>query len=181
MTPDPTLLAFDLAADGRDDGTGAPAPPAAANVPDAPGAGFAIEAAGVPLEGGDDPAFGTVRWRTLVCGDRTPSSGVVLGVAEFGPGDTLEPHRHGPAEVYFGLAGDGVVTIGGVAHEIRPGVAVYIPAGAEHGAVAGPSGLSFAYTFPTARFADVDYRFTGRRETHGCRDGTGEGPVSRGA
>jgi len=177
MTPDPTVTAFDLlpaqggglersfsdwsaeilAPEDLDRASAAPA-----NVAVPPGAGFAIDSAGVPLEGAEDPAFGTVRWRTLVCADRTPSSGVVLGVAEFGPGDTLEPHRHGPAEVYFGLAGSGVVTIEGVAHEIRPGVAVYIPAEAEHGTVAGPEGLRFAYTFPTARFAEVDYRFTGR-------------------
>ncbi len=177
MTPDPTLTAFDLASpapggvdwegaegggaliapEALDDAAGAPA-----NLPVAPGAGFAIIAEAVPLEGGDDPAFGTVRWRTLLCADRTPSSGVVLGVAEFGPGDTLLPHRHGPAEVYFGLAGGGTVTIEGVAHEIAAGVAVFIPAEAEHDVVAGPAGLRFAYTFPTGRFAEVDYRFTSR-------------------
>ncbi len=177
MTPDPTLTALEFvpaAGDGLelsssdwsaeilapDELGGASAAPANLAVP--PGAGFAIDSADVPLEGGEDATFGTVRWRTLVCADRTPSSGVVLGVAEFGPGDTLEPHRHGPAEVYFGLSGRGVVTIAGVAHEIRPGVAVYIPAETEHGTVAGPEGLRFAYTFPTARFAEVDYRFTGR-------------------
>ncbi|MEM0935703.1 MAG: cupin domain-containing protein [Pseudomonadota bacterium] len=135
---------------------------APANVPDAPGEGFAIDAADLPLEGGEDPAFGNVHWRTLVCGERTPSSGLVLGVAEFEPHGTLEPHRHGPAEVYFGLEGTGIVTVEGVAHEIRPGVAVYVPPEAEHGTIAGPEGLKFAYSFPTARFADVDYRFTHR-------------------
>ncbi|MEM1429412.1 MAG: cupin domain-containing protein [Pseudomonadota bacterium] len=133
---------------------------APANVPDAPGEGFAIDAADRPLEGGENPAFGTVRWRTLVCGDMSPSSGLVLGVAEFGPGGTLELHRHAPAEVYFGLDGAGIVTIEGVAHEIRPGVAVYVPPEAEHGVVASADGLRFAYSFPTARFAEVDYRFT---------------------
>lgn len=134
---------------------------APANVPGAPGAGFAVDLMDLPLEGGEDPAFGTVRWRTLVCGDRTPSSGMVLGVAEFGPGGTLRPHRHGPAEVYFGLTGAGTVTIEGVPHRIAPGVAVYLPPEAEHGVVAGPMGLTFAYGFPTGRFADVDYRVSG--------------------
>jgi quercetin dioxygenase-like cupin family protein len=177
MTPDPTLTAFDLAppaqggvewegdagggeviaVEALDTATGAPA-----NVAVPPGAGFAIACDAAPLEGGDDPAFGTVRWRTLICADRTPSSGVVLGVAEFGPGDTLLPHRHGPAEVYYGLSGSGTVTIEGVAHEIRAGIAVYIPAEAEHAVVAGRQGLRFAYTFPTGRFAEVDYRFTRR-------------------
>ncbi|MEM9248772.1 MAG: cupin domain-containing protein [Pseudomonadota bacterium] len=133
---------------------------APANVPDAPGEGFAVDVGERPLEGGEDPSFGTVRWRTLVCADRTPSSGLVLGVAEFDAGGTLEAHRHGPAEVYFGLEGRGVVTIEGVCHEIRPGVAVYIPPEAEHRTVAGPEGLKFAYSFPTGRFTEVDYRFS---------------------
>ncbi|QFT64515.1 cupin domain-containing protein [Roseivivax sp. THAF30] len=113
-----------------------------------------------PLEGGEDPAFGTVRWRTLFSADRTATSGMTLGVAEFGAGGTLRPHRHGPAEFYFGLAGSGIVTIDGVAHEIAPGVAIFIPAEAEHGTIAGEEGLRFLYGFPKDRFADVDYRFT---------------------
>ena len=135
---------------------------APANVASPPGTGFAIDMAQLPLEGGEAAGFGTVRWRTLICADRTPSSGMVLGVAEFGPGGTLAPHRHGPAEVYFGLTGTGVVTIDGVAHVLRAGVAIYVPPDVEHGTVAGPEGLSFAYGFPTERFADVDHRFSGR-------------------
>lgn len=113
-----------------------------------------------PLEGGEDPAFGSVRWRTLFCGDKTATAGMVMGIAEFGPEGTLLPHRHGPSEIYFGLAGSGVVTIDGVAHEINPGTALYIPAEAEHDTVAGPDGLRFLYTFPKDRFAEVDYRFS---------------------
>ena len=182
MTPDPNFTAFALGAgpgpydlpesrivseltdgDWAADGIGfaSVAAPAPANVPVAPGHGFAIDGAGVPLEQGDS-AFGTVAWRTLICSDRTPSSGMVLGVAEFGPGGTLEAHRHGPAEIYFGLTGAGLVTIERVDHAIGPGVAVFIPAEAEHRTVAGPDGLTFAYTFPTSRFGDIDYRFTGR-------------------
>lgn len=124
--------------------------------------GFSVEASSVALEGGTDPAFGTVRWRTLVSADRTPSSGMTLGLAEFGPLGTLEPHRHGPAEFYLGLEGAGIVTIDGAAHPIGPGIAVFIPPEAEHGVVAGPEGLRFAYGFPTARFSEVDYRFSPR-------------------
>lgn len=179
MIPDPTVTAFDHApAPDRTDGAApdwalsdwsaeilAPehveeSASAPANVPVPPGTGFAIDAGVVPLEGGVDPAFGTVRWRTLICADRTPSSGLVLGVAEFGPGDTLAVHRHAPAEVYFGLAGSGIVTVDGVAHEIGAGIAVYLPAESEHGVTAGPEGLRFAYAFPTSRFAEVDYRFS---------------------
>lgn len=120
-----------------------------------------------PLEGGEDPAFGTVRWKTLFDGDRTATSSMVLGVAEFGPAGTLLPHRHTPAEIYFGLSGTGVVTIDGVPHEINPGVAVYIPSDAEHGTVAGDDGLRFLYVFPRDRFAEVEYRFSAVREAQG--------------
>ncbi|MHA6326064.1 cupin domain-containing protein [Roseivivax sp. CAU 1753] len=113
-----------------------------------------------PLEGGEDPAFGTVRWKTLFSADRTKTAGMTLGVAEFGAGGTLLPHRHGPAEFYFGLAGSGIVTIDGVAHEIMPNVAIFIPADAEHDTVAGADGLRFLYGFPKDRFSDVEYRFT---------------------
>ena len=118
-------------------------------------------AAETPLEGGEDPAFGSVRWRTLFCADRTPTRGMVMGIAEFGPMGTLLPHRHGPAEIYFGLAGAGIVPIDGTPHPIAPEVALYIPDDAEHGTVAGPQGLRFLYVFPRDRFADVDYRFSG--------------------
>ena len=113
-----------------------------------------------PLEGGEDPAFGTVQWRTLFCADKTNTAGMVLGVAEFGPEGTLNAHRHGPAEIYFGLDGYGVVTIDGIAHEISKGTALFIPAEAEHHTLAGPEGLKFLYVFPKDRFSEVDYRFS---------------------
>lgn len=113
-----------------------------------------------PLEGGEDPAFGTVRWRTLFCADRTATAGMVMGIAEFGSFGTLLPHRHGPAEMYFGLGGAGIVTIDGTAHEIAPNVALFIPADAEHGTVAGAEGLRFLYVFPRDRFSEVEYRFS---------------------
>lgn len=113
-----------------------------------------------PLEGGEDATFGTVRWRTLFSADRTATSGMTMGVAEFGPEGTLLPHRHGPAEIYYCLAGQGIVTIDGVAHDLLPGTALFIPAEAEHGTVAGSEGLRFLYVFPRDRFADVDYRFS---------------------
>ncbi|MBN9886960.1 cupin domain-containing protein [Salipiger abyssi] len=118
------------------------------------------DAANTPLEGGEDPAFGSVFWRTLFCADRTPTKGMVLGIAEFGPMGTLLPHRHGPAEIYFGLSGAGIVTIDGVPHPLGPEIALFIPEEAEHGTVAGPEGLRFLYVFPRDRFADVEYRFS---------------------
>lgn len=113
-----------------------------------------------PLEGGEDHAFGTVHWRTLFSADRTPTADFVLGVAEFGPEGTLRAHRHDPAEFYFGLSGHGVVTIAGIPHAISSGVALFIPADAEHETVAGPEGLRFLYGFARDRFSDVIYRFS---------------------
>lgn len=113
-----------------------------------------------PLEGGEDPAFGSVHWRTLFCADRTATSGIVMGVAEFGASGTLNPHRHGLAEIYFGLGGSGTVTIDGVAHTLESNVALFIPEDAEHGTVAGPEGLRFLYVFAKDRFSEVEYRFS---------------------
>ena len=122
--------------------------------------GFGIDLAQTPQEGADLPEFGTVRWHTLISADRTPSEELTLGVAIFGPGDTLPPHRHGPAEFYFGLDGSGTATVDGVAHPLGPGRAVFIPCNAEHGVVAGPEGLRMAYGFARASFAEVDYHFS---------------------
>ncbi|MEZ5911516.1 MAG: cupin domain-containing protein [Paracoccaceae bacterium] len=141
--------------------TGAVAPGPASNLPLPPtGAAFSIDAATTPLEGGTDPTFGTVCWRTLISGGDHADREFVLGIAEFGAHGTLHPHRHSPAEFYLGLSGDGIVTIDGVAHRIATGVAVYIPGEAEHGVLAGPAGLRFAYGFAERAFADVAYRFS---------------------
>ena len=119
-----------------------------------------LEASEQPLEGGEDPAFGTVRWRTLFCADRTQTGGVVMGIAEFAPGGTLVPHRHAPAEVYFGLEGAAIVTVDGVPNPMGPGTALYVPGDAEHGTVAGPEGFRMLYVFPRDRFSEVEYRFS---------------------
>ena len=119
-----------------------------------------VSSGDLPLEGWESPGSGTGRWKTLFCGDRTPTSDMVLGVAEFGPGETLEPHRHSASEVYYCTEGTGVVTVDGELHEMSPGVAVFLPGDAEHGVVAGPGGLKFVYSFPRPRFSDIDYRFS---------------------
>jgi quercetin dioxygenase-like cupin family protein len=122
--------------------------------------GFTTDLAELPHEGGVDPAFGTITWRTLISGENGRSDGVVLGVATCGPNGCLHLHRHDPAEFYLGLSGSGTVTIDGVAHEIRQGIAVYIPGNAEHGVVARAEGLSFVYGFGEKTFSAIEYRFS---------------------
>ena len=114
-----------------------------------------------PIEGGDNPVYGDVTWRTLISADRTPTSDLLLGVAEFQAHGVLHLHRHEPAEFYLCLMGSGIVTIDGKEHLIDPGSAVFIPGNAEHGVVAGVQGMTLAYGFAQHAFTDVQYVFSG--------------------
>ena len=125
-----------------------------------PAAGFARNVDELPVEGGTHPVVGNVTWKTLICADRTPSSGMLLGIAEFPAHGVLNPHRHEPAEFYFCTIGYGVVTVEGVEHPIRPGTAIYVPGNAEHGVKAGPDGMTFVYGFSENAFSDVAYAFS---------------------
>ncbi|QUS36361.1 cupin domain-containing protein [Falsirhodobacter algicola] len=129
-------------------------------VPPAPRTAFSVRAEDVELEGGEDPAFGTVTWRTLMGRADRETPEFVLGIAEYGPEGTLPPHRHDAAEFYFGLSGAGTVTIDGVLHPIAEGVALYVPGNAEHAVLAGPDGLRFAYGFAESSFDNIIYRFS---------------------
>jgi len=149
MTEQLTTLAADLG--------GTEALHQAGNLPYPP---LVVDAAQVPLAGGTDPAYGEVRWRTLINGTTDTPRDMVLGIAEFEPNGRLLPHRHDPSEFYFGLDGSGTVTIDGVAHQIASGVAIYVPGGAEHGVQAGPNGLRFTYGFPSNSFEEIEYRFS---------------------
>ncbi|GEM_PF-730018 len=140
----------------------------ASNLPHAPQDSLlVVDAAQAPLSGGTDAAFGEVRWRTLINSCSEKSREMVLGIAEFEPHGRLLPHRHDPAEFYFGLEGSGIVTIDGTPHEMRPGVAIYVPANAEHDTKAGPEGLRFAYGFAAASFEQITYRFSAATEARG--------------
>ncbi|MEP4036618.1 cupin domain-containing protein [Pseudophaeobacter sp.] len=137
----------------------------ASNLPYAPQDNLlVVDAAQVPLSGGTDASYGEVRWRTLIDSCSEKSRDMVLGIAEFEPHGRLLPHRHDPAEFYLGLEGSGIVTIDGTPHEMRPGVAIYVPANAEHDTKAGPDGLKFAYGFAEGSFEQITYRFTATTE-----------------
>ncbi len=109
-----------------------------------------------------DAARGDVSWFTLVSGDRTPSNALSAGLAEFpGGGTGLALHRHQAPEIYHVIAGEGVVTIDGLAHPVRAGATVFIPGDAEHGVRnTGPETLQIFYVFPTDSFTDVVYRYS---------------------
>jgi mannose-6-phosphate isomerase-like protein (cupin superfamily) len=128
----------------------------------APSRGFVVHEEGVTREGWDDPIRGQVTWRTLLSGDRTPTSQLTLGVAELGPGQPAPflPHRHAQAEAYYVLSGEGVVHLDGVEHAVRPGSCVFIPGDVWHGARnTGPGLLRLLYVFAADSFADVHYVF----------------------
>jgi quercetin dioxygenase-like cupin family protein len=125
---------------------------------------FAIHEEACAFEQWGDARHPRVRWRTLVSADRTPTGSLTLGVAELPPGGSAEfrLHRHEQPEVYYVVEGEGVVTISGVEHPVRPGSAVFIPGDAEHGAVnTGDGTLRLVYVFPADSFDEVRYEFSG--------------------
>lgn len=113
----------------------------------------------LPDETWDDPTRGTIRFRTLISAPDTDSTRLVCGVALMAAGETFPLHSHPEPEVYFGLEGEGAVTIDGVAHRLAPGVALYIPGGAVHGVPVAEAPLKWFYTFPADSFADIRYSF----------------------
>ena len=120
---------------------------------------FVTSAAQVAPETWND-ARGRIAFHTLVSAGATPSNGLVAGLATVEPGGCLARHRHGPAEIYYVVSGESVVTIEGVAHAVRPGSTVFIPANAWHqidNRFDGP--MRFFYVFSGDRFEDVEYVF----------------------
>lgn len=116
-----------------------------------------VDPADLPVERFADSSFGTVHWRTVFCGDRTPTEAMTCGLASLETGDYLALHRHAPPEIYFGVSGTARVVIDGVSHVLRPGTAVFIPGNAVHGIFAEDGPASFFYVFATDRFSEVEY------------------------
>jgi mannose-6-phosphate isomerase-like protein (cupin superfamily) len=114
------------------------------------------------FEGSVGAEPGSVRWRTLISGDRTPTDSLTVGVAELEPGELklFRPHKHRQAEVYFILSGEGTVTISGNDYPVRPRTTIFIPGGAEHAARnTGADLLRLLYVFPADSFAEIEYEF----------------------
>ncbi len=120
---------------------------------------FVIHEEDCELEGPDETAPGSVRWRTLIRGDRTPTDSPTVGTAELEPGESkrFRPHKYAQAEVYHIPSG---VTVSGTDSPARPGTTVFIPGGAAHGARnTGAELLLLLYVFPTDSFAEIRHEF----------------------
>ena len=115
----------------------------------------------VAPESWSDPVRGEVGFRTLFGAGELATDALTLGITELAPGGWLGLHRHAPAEVYYVLQGEAVVTLSGVEHVVTAGSAVFIPGGAEHGIRnVGQGVVRFVYAFPVGSFADVVYEFS---------------------
>ncbi|MEX5269708.1 cupin domain-containing protein [Kocuria sabuli] len=113
-----------------------------------------------PVEGWNDER-GRLTWRPLFSADSTPTDHLVTGVAELEEDGFLALHRHEQAETYYVLAGEGVVTLDGVEHPVRPGSTVFLPGSAEHGIRStGTRKLRFFYALAADDFTDVEYVFS---------------------
>ena len=122
---------------------------------------FALDEKDLAQDGWDDPVRGRLRWRTLISKGMTPTAGMTCGVTELGPGDWLGLHRHAPAEVYYVVAGAGLMSLEGREIAVKAGSAVFIPGMAEHGIRQTGSGiLRLFYAFPVDSFDGVEYLFS---------------------
>ena len=122
-----------------------------------------IDQADLPTQRWDDPARGTIAWKTLLSGDITPSDSLVCGIAIMDAGDDFALHAHPQAEIYFGLEGEVDVSIDGQDHRLAPGVALFIPGGALHGVRRATQPVRWFYTFAVDRFDQVQYSFSDPR------------------
>ncbi len=96
----------------------------------------------------------------MVTGERTPTKGLTMGIAEIPPGDSLLPHHHQPVEVYYVVQGAGKVEIEGRVASIGPGSAIFIPGNAKHRTSnTGTAPLRFVFVFPTDMFEEVLYHY----------------------
>ena len=123
---------------------------------------YVVTPESLPLEAWNDPVRGTVSWRTLLSGDRTPTQALTMGVADVtAPGDgEARLHRHAQAEAYYILSGQGVLHIGEETHPLKAGVTAFIPGNVWHAARAvGAEPLKLLYVFAADSFADIVYEF----------------------
>ena len=122
-----------------------------------------VDQADLDWEGSHDAGLGAgngIRWKLLIAGERTESTGLVTGIAEILPGGQLLHHHHEPAETYYIVSGRGEIEIEGRTTQIGPGSAVYIPPDAPHALrCIGTEPLVLVFSFPRDRFDQIVYHF----------------------
>ena len=123
---------------------------------------FLIHEDDCATESWDDPEHGNARWKTLISADRSPTESLTVGTAEVQPGDgkPYRVHRHPHPEVYYVLAGEGLVWVDGQEFPVRSGSTLFIPGSAEHALHnSGSVPLRLLYVFPAEAFHEVEYEF----------------------
>ncbi len=113
----------------------------------------------LPEDHWQDPTKGSIRWKTLLSADVTPTNSLVCGIAIMDAGQTFALHFHAEPEIYFGIEGEVDVQINGTAHRLKPGVALFIPGNAVHGVIIADQHVRWFYTFATDAFSDIAYTF----------------------
>lgn len=126
----------------------------------------AVDQSALTDERWDNPARGSIRFRTLFSAPKTDTADLTCGIAMMEAGDTFALHSHPQAEVYFGLEGEGEVLIDGTPHRLAPGIALFIPGGAVHGIPQAQAPLRWFYTFAASSFDDIRYSFLSDTEPH---------------
>ena len=122
-----------------------------------------VDQADLGWEGSHDSGLAAgngIRWKLLIAGERTETTGLVTGIAEILPGGQLLRHHHDPEETYYILSGRGEMEIDGRTQAVGPGCAVYIPPDARHAIrCTGTEPLVFVFSFPRDRFDGIVYHF----------------------
>lgn len=118
-----------------------------------------VDANDQPEETWQDPARGSIRWKTLISGDATPTDTLVCGIALMAAGDDFALHSHAEPELYFGLEGEVDVLVDGRVHRLKPGLALFIPGNAVHGVLRADQPVRWFYTFAKDAFPDIAYHF----------------------
>jgi mannose-6-phosphate isomerase-like protein (cupin superfamily) len=114
-----------------------------------------------PFEQTINMSGGRTRWKTLLSADRTPTEAMTIGISEIEPGQASEffLHQHAQPEVYYILAGHGVVQISGEEYALQPGSLVFIPRAAPHGLCnTGNEVLRLLYVFAVDSLDQVVYK-----------------------
>ena len=124
---------------------------------------FIEHKANVEWESWENPSFKSrcpIRWKLLISGNKTPTNGMVFGIAEIPPGAEHLRHTHLEPETYFVTEGKGIVSIEEKDSEIDPGSIIYIPSEAPHSVrCIGTQALKFIFLLPCDRWDHVKYNF----------------------